>query len=418
MPSQSNILIIGGGAIGLCSAYYLARSGACVTVIDQGEMGHGSSLHNAGYVCPSHFVPLAAPGVFKQGLKWMLNPTSPLYIKPRLDFDFLAWAWCFSKACNESVMRKAMPLLRDLLLDSSRLYEALVSGEGLNVEFKKNGLTVLYYSEKGKHSVEHEAKLADEVGIEARLMDQRRLHEFDPQIEFRAHGGIYFPGDAHLVPAKLVQNLAAHLEHKGVNLVRQCKVKKIIASGDKVSEVQTDKGTFQADEFVLAGGAWSPLLVRDLGMQMHLQAGKGYSVTVKRPPVIPRIPYIFQERRVAVTPFSDSLRFAGTMELAGIDVSLNKPRIEAILNAIPLYFANVARPQSSDGELWGGLRPVTPDGLPYIGRFRKYRNLVAATGHAMLGISLATVTGKLVTEILTQQQPSHDLALLNPDRYN
>lgn len=418
MSSQSNILIIGGGAIGLCSAYYLSRNGATVTVIDQGEMGHGSSLHNAGYVCPSHFVPLAAPGVFKQGLKWMLNPTSPLFIKPRLDFDFLAWAWRFSKACNENVMRKAMPLLRDLLLDSSRLFEALASVEGLNFEFNKNGLTVLYRSEKGKHAVEHEAKLADEVGMEARLMDQRQLHEFDPQIEFRAHGGIYFPGDAYLVPAKLVQNLAEHLEHKGVKLIRQCKVKKIVAVGNKVSEVQTDKGVFHADEFVLASGAWSPLLVRDLGMHMHLQAGKGYSITVQRPSVMPRIPYIFQERRVAVTPFSDSLRFAGTMELAGIDLSLNKPRIEAILNAIPLYFANVARPQSSDGELWGGLRPVTPDGLPYIGRFRQYNNLIAATGHAMLGISLATVTGKLVTEILTQQKPSHDLALLDPDRYN
>jgi len=189
-------------------------------------------------------------------------------------------------------------------------------------------------------------------------------------------------------------------------------------SGQKVQSVRTDQGSHQADEFVLAAGAWLPRILRQLRIRMLMQAGKGYSITFKKPKVKPSIPYILMERRVAVTPFADSLRFAGTMEIAGTTLSITQPRVEAILDAIPFYFGNVQRPSASDGDVWAGLRPVTPDGMPYIGRMRQYPNLIAATGHAMVGISLCMVTGKLVSEIAAGETPSHDLTLVHPNRFD
>jgi D-amino-acid dehydrogenase len=418
MASKSTVVVVGGGAIGLCAAYYLSQNGVAVTVVEKGEPGHGCSLHNAGFVCPSHFVPLAAPGVFSQALKWMLNPKSPLYIQPSVDFDLISWAWKFSRACNEHVMWRAIPVLRDLLIDSSNLFDELARLDEQNFEWTKKGLLFLHYTEKGKRSCEHEAELAHEAGVEARLLDEDQIQELQPHIEFRARGGVYFPGDAHLVPSALTKSLTRHLELGGVQVLHDCEVTGFETSGNRIGRVKTNHGDLQADEFVLATGAWTPLLLRSLGVKMALQAGKGYSITIKDPDVKPTIPFILSERRVAVTPFSDSLRYAGTMELAGMSLSISKQRVEAILDAIPLYFRNIERPRASSAEVWSGLRPVTPDGLPYIGRLQRFPNLVVATGHAMLGIALAAVTGKLVSEIVVGKQPSHPLALLNPDRYS
>ncbi|HEY6951542.1 MAG TPA: FAD-dependent oxidoreductase [Bacteroidota bacterium] len=415
---KPNVVIIGGGAIGLCSAYYLAHHGASVVVLDKGEMGHGSSLHNAGYVSPSHFIPLAAPGVFTQGLKWMLNPTSPLYIKPRLNADFLAWTWKFARSCDKRIAMRAAPVLLELLLDSSELSKELARDDGMQFELTNRGITMLCLSQKGKEALSHEHEFALKMGLESRLLDQAGLQELDPKIEFRAAGGWHIPIDSHLVPATYCKNLADYLERRGVVMRRFGEITGFETSGKRITGVRTANEMIGADEFVLAGGAWSPGLIRSIGIRMYLEAGKGYSATFRNPKVKPTRPYILSERRVAVTPFSDSLRFAGTMEIAGISLNINKPRVEAILNAVPLYFGNIERPASAEAELWAGLRPVTPDGMPYVGRFRQYPNLIAATGHAMLGISLSAVTGKLISEIVAGRSPSHDLTLLNPNRFD
>jgi D-amino-acid dehydrogenase len=418
MGAKKDVIIIGGGAIGLCAAYYLTCSGASVTVVDKGQMGHGCSLHNAGFVTPSHFVPLAAPGVFAQALRWMFDRKSPFHIKPRIDLDLLSWAWRFRKACDDRVAQRAMPVLRDLLVESSHLFEELAKVDGMSFEWTKKGLLLLYRTEKGKRSCEHDLKLSHELGIDARGVRDHQLRELDPHTEFRALGGVYFAGDGHLVPSSLVKNLTDHLQHNHVQLLANCSVTGFETSAGRITAVQTDRGLLRGDEFVLATGVWSSLLLRDLRISLPLEAGKGYSITVKHPSVKPEIPYILSERRVAITPFTDSLRFAGTMDLAGIDLTLNPLRIDAILDAVSLYFANIERPDPSNAELWSGLRPVTPDGLPYIGRLKQFPNLIAATGHAMLGISLATVTGKLVAEIVKGRTPSHNIAFLHPNRYD
>jgi D-amino-acid dehydrogenase len=411
-------VIIGGGAIGLCSAYYLSKNGASVTVVDMGEMGHGSSLHNAGYISPSHFVPLAAPGVFTQGLKWMLQPTSPLYIKPRLNPDFLGWALRFARACNRKIATRATPVLLDLLLDSSKLTLELSREKGMNFELTNRGITVLYFTEKSQTSLLHEHEFAQTMHLESKMLDNTQLHEEDPGVEFRARGGWHMPVDSHLTPSVFVKNLTDYLEQQKVVMRQFSEFKGFVTEGDKVVGARVGEDVLKAHEFILAAGAWSPALIRPLGITMYLEAGKGYSATFRNPPVKPMRPYILSERRIAVTPFSDSLRFAGTMEIAGISPGINRPRVEAILNAVPLYFNNIPRPEYSSAELWAGLRPVTPDGLPYVGRFREFSNLIAATGHAMLGMSLAAVTGRLVEEIVSGKRPSHDLTLLDPNRYD
>jgi D-amino-acid dehydrogenase len=355
--------------------------------------------------------------MFTKAVKWMFDARSPLYVKPRLDPELVAWAWRFMRSCDERVMRRAMPLLRDLLTESLDLYGELNARQGFDFQLTRRGLLSVFRTADGKLSAEQEVELSREVGVDAKLLDGDGLLAIDPHVRFRATGGVYFPGDAHLVPAILVKNLADTLSRSGVTILKGREVTGFATSNHRITAVRTSGGDLRSDEFVVAAGSWSHLLLRDLGIRMLLQAGKGYSITVKSPPVKPSVPCIFMERRVAVTPFAEALRFAGTMEIAGVDLSITQKRVEAILDAIPLYYADVERPDSAKAEIWKGLRPVSPDGMPYIGRFARYTNLIAATGHAMIGISLATVTGKLVAEIAQGVKPSHDLTLLSPDRF-
>jgi D-amino-acid dehydrogenase len=415
---KTNVIIVGGGAIGLCSAYYLHKAGASVTVIDKGEFGHGSSLHNAGYVCPSHFIPLASPGIISQGLKWMLSPTSPFYVKPRLDWEFIAWAMKFRQSCTAENVNRSMPLLRDLGNASLALYKDLAAINAFDFEWTQKGLLVLYRTEKGKHHCEEEAELSGKLGIEAKLYDRAGLQTLEPNAEMRADGGLYFPGDCHMTPAKFVAGLAAHLEASGVKMLRNTEVKGFDASGNKIKGVKTSNGDLTADEFVLAGGSWSPTIAKELGIKLLVQAGKGYSVTIQRKKSKPLIPLIFTEARVAMTSMGDTFRAAGTMEIAGLDLSITQRRVDAILNSISTYIGGIDKSDFANGETWAGLRPVSPDGLPYLGRFSSYSNLVAATGHAMVGISLAPISGSLVSQIVQGSATSIDLTLLNPDRFS
>ena len=414
--SKSKVVIVGGGVMGLCTAYYLCKQGIPVTLLEMGDVGNGASLGNAGYVSPSHFVPLAAPGVFAQGLKWMFNPTSPLYIKPRLDWGFLVWTAHFARACDARHVERAVPVLRDLLVEAQGLYEEMFAAGHGRCDYTKHGLTLLFKTDKARARAEHEVEWAGKIGMTARMVDAAGLAAMDPGVEFEAHGGAHFPHDAHMVPAELVASLAVDVTRMGAQIERNCRLERWERSGNRIVRIVTNRGTFAADEFVLATGAWSPQLLRDTGIRMLLQAGKGYSITYANPPRKPLLPYLLMESRVAVTPFPHGLRFAGTMEIAGVSTTINRPRVEAILNAIPRYFRNLPRPDSTQGEIWGGMRPVTPDGMPYIGRFRKAPNLIAATGHAMVGLSLAPVTGKIVAELIAGG-PQRDLRLLSPDRF-
>lgn len=277
---------------------------------------------------------------------------------------------------------------------------------------------MLFNSEKGRRGNLEEVELANEIRVEARLLDKAGLASLDPSIDFRCLGGVHWPGDAHIDPTAFMDGMGEHLKKIGVTIHTGTEVQGFSTENGRIRAVETTSGSVPGDEFVLAGGAWSSTIVKPLGIRLPLQAGKGYSVTVQHPSIKPSLPMILSEARVAITPFAENLRFGGTMELAGLDLSVTERRVDAILKAVPRYLGNVDTAGISRQGAWSGLRPVSPDGLPYIGRFKAYPNLLAATGHAMLGVTLGTGTGKLVAEIISAKTPSLPLGQLNPDRFS
>lgn len=413
--AKPDVLVIGAGVAGVCSAYYLADRGQRVTVIDKGEIGAGCSYGNAGLLVPSHSVPLAAPGVFKKVLKWIGNPESPLYIKPRVSLDLLRWMLRFQMACQEKSMRKIIPVLRDLSLLSLALHQELAAEDGMDWSFAQKGLLMLYRSSQGLEEGRHEANLLHEYGIVTRILDSKQVRELVPEVRPEISGGVYYLNDAHLHPNRFVKSVARLATEKGVEIRTGTEVMGFETAGGRIRTVRTTRGDFTPGQVVLATGAWSPWVARDLNLKICVQPAKGYSVTVRRPAQWSSIPLMLCEAKVGVTPMGDVLRFAGTLELAGLDFSINMRRVAAIRRATREYLLGVE--QAELIEIWRGLRPCTPDTLPIIARSKSPENLIVASGHGMLGVSLGPVTGKLVAQIANYQVPMLDLSLLTAERF-
>ena len=419
MSSDSkSILIIGGGVIGLSTAYYCARRGHHVTVIDRNsEQRDGCSFGNAGMVVPSHFVPLAAPGVVGTAFKWMWNPESPLYIKPRLNWDLISWGWKFMRAANAGHVQRSAPLIRDLSFASRDCFEELAALPDNDFGLVKRGLVMLCQTQ---HGLDHEAKYAaqaNELGIPAQVLDAKGLAKLDPDVTMNVAGGVYFPKDCHLSPNRFMAGLKRQCDGLGVKFVWSTDVTSFTHHAPRITSIRTKTAEIVADEFVLCGGSWSPLVAAELGLKLPMQAGKGYSLTLTKPRELPHLCSIFTEARVAVTPMGGTLRFGGTMEIAGLNEDINPARVRGIIKAAVKYFPKFTPEDFAGIQPWQGLRPCSPDGMPYLGRTAKFSNLTIATGHAMMGLSLGPITGKLAGEILSGEKPSLNLTLLNPDRY-
>lgn len=418
MSDKPDVVIIGAGAIGICTAYYLAQGGCRVTVVDKGEVGSGCSYANAGLIVPSHFVPLAAPGIIGKGLKWMLDSTSPFYIKPRLDWDLLRWLWHFRAACSEQRTQRSTPILHRLCQMSSALFDELAAQNGAGFWYDKKGVLMLYRSEQEFEADRQVASLATELGINVRVLQDDQIRKLAPELATSVRRAIHYVQDAHLDPALFVRGMRSLVETMGVNIKPSTEVKKLQHDGGRITHLITSQGELDATEFVLAGGSWSAEITTGLALNLPLQPAKGYSITAKVNGALPSLPLLLAEAKVVVTPLRDRLRFAGTLELAGMDLSINRRRVDAILNTVPEYLPQYSSTTPPHAEIWGGLRPCTPDGLPYIGRFRNYSNLIAATGHAMLGITLAPATGRLISELILAQQPAMPLEAFSPERFN
>jgi len=415
VTGQDDVLVIGGGVIGVCSAYYLAGRGRRVTLIDRDEICSGASWGNAGFICPSHSMPLAAPGVIGQALKWMFDPTSPFHIKLRFDRALSSWLMKFALACNQGRMQRSMAVLRDLGVASRALYDELAAIDGLSFDMRREGLLHVYGTAEAYEDGAEEARLLTEHGIDAVVLDRQAVQQRLGDLECTGVGGVVCPGDAHLDPGQFVRGLAALAEPMGVDVRTSTEVLGWEVSGRAVTAVHTTRGDLHPRQIVLAAGAWSPSVARDLRVRLPIEAAKGYSVTVERPANAPALPMLLGETRVAVTPLADMLRFGGTLELAGMDLSVNQRRVDAIMQAARRFFPGLE--ESELIEIWRGLRPCSPDGLPFLGRPQAYDNLVVAAGHGTLGISLGPVTGKLVSQIVSDETPMIDLTPLNVDRF-
>ncbi|MDJ0644350.1 MAG: FAD-dependent oxidoreductase [Flavobacteriaceae bacterium] len=412
---SKEVIVIGGGIIGLCTAYYLHKEGHKVTIVDQSNMDAGASYVNAGYLAPSHIIPLSAPGVMKKGIKWMFNPSSPLFIKPRLQADFLKWVWAFNKSCNPRHVEKSIPVIRDIALLSQDLYDAIKASENFRFHYEKKGLLMLCQTEKGLDQEIEVAKQVKEQGLEVEVLGTKDLEILQPDVEINAIGATYYKCDSHTTPHEFMEDMKTYLHEADVTVLKNEEVEDVTVFGNKIQSIKTHKQILKADDFVLAAGSWTPLLCKKLGIKLLLQAGKGYRINSTRKHGI-TVPAILAETKVAATPMNGFTRFAGTMEIAGINHHINKIRVNAIADAANRYYPNTLLTEEEKEAAACGLRPVTPDGLPYIGKSMKCENLTIATGHAMMGWSMATATGKLVSEVISDKKPSLDLNSYSPDR--
>jgi D-amino-acid dehydrogenase len=404
--------------VGLSVAYHAAQKGHHVTVVDRGSPdSEGCSYGNAGMVVPSHFVPLAAPGMVGLALRWMASPESPFYVKPRPSLELLVWGFRFWRAATAGHAHRSAPLLRDLHLASRAVY-AEWAGRWGPFGWTTNGLLMLCHTEKG---LEEEARTADKaraLGLPAEVLDAKAAARLEPNLDLNVKGAVHFPLDAHLSPGRLMAVLREKAGEAGVQISWNTSLSGWLTAGPRVTGLRTSRGDLAADEYVLCAGAWSAAVVRELGIRLPLQAGKGYSLTLPRPKRLPRVCAILSEAHVAVTPMEGALRFGGTMELAGLDEGIDPARVRGILKAIPRYLPELTPADFEGVKPWCGLRPCSPDGLPYLGRFGRHANLSAATGHAMMGLSLAPVTGRLMAEVLSDEPPFLDIDALNPDRFS
>jgi len=403
---SKKVSIIGGGIIGLCSAYYLAKEGFQVSVFDKSDMTDGCSYGNAGMIVPSHIMPLAQPGMIAQGMKWMFDSQSPFYVKPRLSTDLIKWGMQFYQHANKKHVEKAMPALRDLSMLSKELYQDFAK-ENNSFFYDEKGLLMLFKTEKTAEEMHHEGKMAENLGLGVNYLSKDEVSQLETGTKTDVIGGVHYTSDAHLYPQKFMQFIKEQLNKLGVSIHKNTTITDFKISNNIVSEVITSKGNFTTDEVVLATGSWSPEIAKKLQTRISLLPGKGYSFTLKEQSHKPSIPSILCEGKVAVTPMANDIRFGGTMEIThNNDTKINQNRLKGIINSVNDFYPdlNIEMPKVED--TWYGFRPCTPSGMPIITKSKKITNLTFATGHAMMGLSLAPATGKIVTELISGKPTS------------
>lgn len=414
---MNDVAVIGGGVIGLTSAYYLHKAGFNVTVIERGDITDGCSFGNMGYISPSHFMPLASPGIISQGLRWMLSPTSPFYIKPRASLSLLEWGYHFWKNSNATTAQKNAPHLNNLLQLSRKLINDLRIDIGDNFDMEEIGCLMMCKQQK---TLDHEFSLADEaemLGLKVQRLQKNEVQQLEPNVELNIAGAVLFKDDCHFNPGKMMLALKNYLVNKGVKLELNCTVIGFEKTGNNIEAIITNKGKFSCNKMVLAAGSWLPQVAKIMGIKVLLQPGKGYSYTYPFVEKNIKYPAILVDGRCAVTPWGNQLRIGGTMELSGINDRVLVKRMQGIYNSAKEFYPGLKIDLPPADKIWNGLRPVSPDGLPYIGKHSMYENVVIAGGHAMLGISQATGTGKIVSHLIQQKTTPIDIRAFKIERF-
>ena len=423
--SSTDVMIIGGGVIGLACAHYLLQSGRGVTVLDRGSIGSGSSHANCGTLTPSHAPPLAAPGTIGKALRWMLQPDAPLFIAPRFDPALWRWLWRFARRCNQRDWLQAAQDKAALLHASRSLIETLVRDERLDCEFAADGVLYAFRESRTfEETIAGRDALAD-LGIPSEVWDATMLRMREPALRDDMVGGMWLPGDASLRPDRYVAELARIVCAAGGIIIEDCAIDGFVRdglgrNGARITAFATTQGepaahAIRARDIILATGAWSPSFAKQLGIALPIQPGKGYSITYDAPALMPRRPLLLKERSVCVTAWGSGFRLGSTMEFSGYDERLNRTRLDALERASRDYLREPVGPVKR--EEWFGWRPMTWDDLPILGRAPGCDNLWLATGHGMLGVSMSAITGLLLSELIGGRTPSLDIAPYSAQRF-
>ena len=412
---QSDVLVLGGGVIGLACALSLLRAGRSVTVLDMGKVGAAASHGNCGTITPSHATPLATPGVIRQALGWMLKPDAPFRIAPRLDFGLLEWLLSFAQRCNWRDARATTAAKSELLHLSRRTLEELVRAENLGCEFRAIGTMNVYRDAASFEKSRWLPALLRENGIDVDILDGAQTRAKEPALNESIVGAYFHPGDAHFRPDRYTAELARVIRASGGIIDESTTITDFRVDGGRVESVLTDQGEYSGRDVVFALGAWSPKLAKQLDLRVPIQPGKGYSITYRNPSVVPTIPLTLKERAVCVTAWSGGYRLGSTMEFAGYDRSLNRTRLDALKRGAAEYLREPEGPVVT--EEWYGWRPMTYDDMPLIGWPGRLQNLVMATGHGMLGMTMSAATALLVRDLICGHAPLLDTKPFDPNRF-
>lgn len=414
---KKSAIIIGGGINGLCAAYFLQKQHFDITIIDSGDITNNCSFGNMGYITPSHYVPLASPGIVAEGLSYMLSSSSPFYIKPRLNRHFLRWAYLFYRNSNQENVDKNAPHLVNLLNLSRRLMNEIRADIGNSFEMEEKGCLMMCHSQAAFEKEKKVAAAANQYGLHTEILNRDAVKKYEPDVETDVTGAVLFTDDAHIHPGKFMQALKNHLQQAGVQFRLHTTVIGFRKEKNSVAEVITDKGSFQATSILLCPGSKLPQLTAMLGHRLLLEGGKGYSYTYDCVENNVQYPAILVDGRCAITPWKQSLRIGGTMEFSGENSKILVKRMAGIYNSVKKFYPGLPIHMPAEDKIWTGLRPVTPDGMAFIGHLNGFRNVFVAGGHAMLGIAEGAGTGRLISEIMQQQPASIDLGAFNPNRF-
>jgi D-amino-acid dehydrogenase len=415
VSERPDVLVVGGGVVGVCTAHCLIERGVRTTLLERGEICSGASHGNGGSIFPSESAPIPGPGVIREALPWLLDPESPFSIRPRANLALLRWLWDFRRACNASAVRESFGLRRTLSLASLERFTEFAKKLDFDFGFTQRGLVQIFRTAKAMRNAQHEVDLLEAAGGSAKWLGVEELRERVSSLSPELAGGLEFTDDAHITPGDFVRGLAADVARRGATIETHTEVLGVEWSRRGPVRVRTTRGDFSADEVVLAAGAWTPELTRSLGLRVPVEAAKGYSITVKRPDGYPDLPLALMEGNMFVTPMGSQLRFGGTLELAGLDMRVNQRRVDALARTARAYLPGL--PHTPTVELWRGLRPLTPDDLPILGRPAGTSGLILATGHGMSGISQGPISGELIAQLVSGETPEIDLAPFSPDRF-
>jgi len=410
-------VIVGAGIIGLSSAYYLQKSGWQVTVLEKNDGTDNCSFGNAGMIVPSHFTPLASPGIVARSIRWMFDSKSPFYVKPSLNWPLIQWGYQFIRKANRKNVVHGAPYLRDLSLLSHSLYKELSASPDFDFSLEEKGILMYFKTQKTAEEEIHTAEIARTLGLDAEVLTRGQVQLLEPGVDLNIQGAVHYHCDAHLNPNKLMAQLKKYIINNGGLIHTNAPVLSMEIEHGAIKKIKTKENDYEADVFVLAGGSWLHELTKMANMNIPLMPGKGYSITENNPAVRLNIPAILCEARVAITPMNGLMRYGGTMEIASVNHDINIKRVQGILESVPKYFSNLQPKMPDTKDIWHGFRPCSPDGLPYIGTIKKIKNMMIAGGHSMMGLGLGPATGKVISEMCNHQKNSVKTDAFDPERF-